>query len=182
MLRAGVLACDTSGPGDVASLVSAVDAVRFGGGIWRFQASVRIPTLSDSSNSFAVRIGFGDDGEDEPDNGLYFSYKHTANSGKWECIHMNGGDPSDTDSTDVEADTGWHTFEIEVVPGSPGTATFYIDGVEVGQVGVPSAAVGLLPLQVERLSLTGSEEPRAAEIDYFKYTFRPSEPGTMYPE
>ncbi|MCA9289061.1 MAG: hypothetical protein KDA05_10780 [Phycisphaerales bacterium] len=44
----------------------------------------------------------------------------------------------------------------------------------------PTAAEGLLPLQLVHTGESAST--RSAQIDYFKYAFRPTEQGQMYPE
>ena len=70
-------------------------------------------------------------------------------------------------------------------PIAAGDCRCFIDGVEIDDtqsLTVPSAAVGLLPLQIERTTPTSGGEERSAEIDYYKYEFRPATKGQMYPE
>ena len=60
-----------------------------------------------------------------------------------------------------------------------------IDGVEIDPaqtLTVPSAALGLLPLQIERTTPISEGNERRAEIDYYKYEYRPTTRGEMYPE
>lgn len=173
--RAGVLECATATSLDVAALSSATNALKFRGGEWRCQLSLRLTATGSTDN--VVRAGFGDNDLASPgNNGVYFLYTGGSN---WNVAGASGSTPG-SGSTAV-ADTNWHTFEIVV--DAAGACTFYIDGSEVGTRTAPASTVpvGLLPLQVQNTN-AGETDGLAIQIDYYKYTFRPDTVGDMYPE
>ena len=73
-----------------------------------------------------------------------------------------------------------YRFDLDVATARK--ATCYIDVVRLSVTqDSPTAAVGLLPLQMQR-STAGDAEAVAAQIDYFKYQYRPAAVDVMYPE
>jgi len=79
---------DTSTTPDLSAIQVASqndDVILLGNGdTWRYETVLRVPTLSDGTNTFIVRSGFLDtyaaaDGGD----GCYFKYSHNINAGEW---------------------------------------------------------------------------------------------------
>lgn len=181
--RAGVIRCTTTTTG-YATLHSHAQAIKPGGGTWRFQAAVRVTAVPSGgetpSPEIEVRMGFGDIIDAEPENGAYFRYRNTINGAKWEGV-LIWNDTEEAFNTDEAKDEDWHTFEIEV-DESGTSARFYIDGAYVGtaeNVFEEIGTTGLMPLQFVR---TGGSGTKSAEIDYYKYELRPSTVSPMYPE
>lgn len=105
------------------------DTVRFGTGQARCWARFKIPTLSDGTNTFTVRCGFGNGLAGDPTDGAFFRYTHSVNGGEWQAVTRSNGTETATD-TNVAADTGYHRFEIEM--NAAGTScVFKIDGTTV---------------------------------------------------
>ena len=182
-VRFGVLACSTELVGHT-TLISYPQALKAGESTWRFQAAARVTATATSSDpevpEFEVRLGFNDLATGEGDNGVFFRYRNTFNSNRWEGVVRWAGTESALD-TGVTKDEDWHTFEIELSVGGD-VATFYMDGVRLGTASEsPSEGdpTGLMPLQFVRLAGSGT---KAAEIDYYKYEVRPSGQSAMYPE
>lgn len=92
---------------------------------WRFRQAIGV--LSDGTDTFTVRLGFGDQvNAGEHSEGIIFRYTHSVNSGKWQAVTISGGSETAED-TGVLADTVFHVFKIEV--NAAGTEVkFYIDG------------------------------------------------------
>lgn len=107
-------------------------AVVLGTRVHRLTCMAKIPTLSTVAETFRVNIGFHDSRTAAlPTDGLYFSYIHSASSGRWTCEgYSGGGTVGGSVDSGITADTNWHTFEITV--NAAGTsATFKIDGTTV---------------------------------------------------
>ncbi|MCB9841448.1 MAG: hypothetical protein H6809_07350 [Phycisphaeraceae bacterium] len=187
--RAGIIRCNTLSSG-YASLLSDANTVILGsGGQWHFKASVRVYNPSDGTDTFAVRLGFGNQVGSEPTNGVYFKYTSTGSTPNWQAIATKTGSGTSPDvvTTSVQAYPSaavWRTFEI-VINADSSEAAFYIDGELVATLDgseIPTSGgqnIRLMPIQVER---TAGSSNRAADIDYFKYEFRPTSPSAMYPQ
>lgn len=176
--RAGVIGCRSFTTGFVA-LASAPNALKFGGGDWRCRLGARLDDLSSDGSRYVARLGFGDDADAQPPNGLFFRYSDNLNSGKWQLVTRISTTETAQDSG-VTADTSWHSFEILV--DSSGNARFFIDGVQRGTtLTAPSAATGLLPAQLERVTDEHAGEQRL-ELDYYRYDYRPTTVLATYPE
>jgi hypothetical protein len=120
-------------------------SILLGGGVIRFGATFRIVTLSDSSQRFSIRSGFGNTVASEFARGVFFRYADNVNSGKWERVTREAGVETAND-TGITADTSWHTYEFEV--NAAGTSVeFFIDGASVGsQSGdISATTLGLVP-------------------------------------
>jgi hypothetical protein len=100
---------------------------------WRYETSVRIPTLSNATDTFVVRSGFLDsEAYSETDTnggsnnaaGCYFKYSHGVNSGRWQGTCVNN-------SATVQT--------CDLYSGSPGTtvaaSTWYRLTVAVNSAG-----------------------------------------------
>lgn len=104
-------------------------AFRLGLGKATYTARFRLPILSDATNRFAVRLGFGDtDGGDMVD-GVYFEYDDSA-SANWRCKTASASTRTTTTTAVAVAVATWYRLEIEV--NADGTEVkFYIDGTLV---------------------------------------------------
>lgn len=69
---------------------------------------VRLPTLSDGTNTYTYRVGFLDSNTGEPTDGVYARYTHSVNSGAWQLVARSNGTESVTNtSVTVVANTGY---------------------------------------------------------------------------
>lgn len=105
-----------------------IEQVQFGTGIVKFCAIVKVPTLSDGTNTFLVQVGFHDNLSGSPVDGLYFEYTHSVNAGDWTTyVYSNSGTTGGFD-TNVAVSTGsWYKLEIEVNAAAT-QAVFSING------------------------------------------------------
>lgn len=104
-------------------------AILFGGSglTQKMKLRCQIGALATTTEDFTVRHGFLDSGSGESTDGAYFEYDRSL-SANWQIVTANNGTRTKTD-TSVAVDTGYHTYEV-IVNG--GTASFYIDGTNVG--------------------------------------------------
>jgi hypothetical protein len=97
--------------------------------IYRYELSMRLPNLSndDATNTYTFRAGFIDSGNGDGDDGCYFRYTHSANTGKWLAACRNANTESTCDvGTTVAANT-WYRLSIEV-NAAGNAANFRING------------------------------------------------------
>jgi hypothetical protein len=92
-----------------------------GGAYW--EAAIYINTLSDGTETYAYRIGFGDVFSGDLTDGLYFEYDSTA-SANWQVKTAAAGSRSTVVTTTTVA-TGWVYLRAEIVRGGA-EAKFYI--------------------------------------------------------
>ena len=99
---------------------------------------VRIPVLSDGTETFFVDCGLTTNrtgGVTSPIDGVYFTYSHGTNSGKWLCCCMNNSTLTSADSGITVAANTWYRLDIKI---GTTNALFYIDKVLVATVaGIP---------------------------------------------
>lgn len=106
--------------------------ILFGGGIWKFGARVQIPTLSDGTEDFQVRVGFQDGGANaEATDGAFFRYQHSVNSGKWQRVTRSNSTETATDTGSTPSAATWYVLEI-VVNAAASSIEFFVNGVSVG--------------------------------------------------
>lgn len=101
----------------------------FGGGAYDLTWVVKIPTLSDGTNTFVARLGFGCTSGAAQVAGAYFEYTHSVNSGAWQILTASNSTRT-TNNTLNTVDTNWHTYRITVNAAATSIA-FFIDGVQV---------------------------------------------------
>lgn len=133
------------------TLGQAVETLALGGGTVRCGIVAQIPTLSDGSNRFTIRMGFSETFAGSPTDGVQFRYVDNANSARWLAVATSNGGESTAD-TGITVDTNWHTYEIEI-DSTAANAYFVIDGVRVATInsGIPTGgtrATGCQPMNI----------------------------------
>lgn len=144
---------DTNHPGVIAlstgttatgryGVASHTAAVRLGGGRAYFMTILRVPTLSNATDTFSVRAGFGDSVAGEFTDGAFFRYTHGTASGVWQCVTRSNNveaTPINTAITVLAAT--WYRLEIEV-NNVANSAQFWINGTSMGTItsSIPAGA------------------------------------------
>jgi len=99
---------------------------------------VRLPILSGGTETYYVDCGLSTNrtgGASAPVDGVYFSYSHGMNSGKWLCCCMNNNTLTTADSGITVAANTWYRLDIKI---GTTTALFYVNKVLVATVaGIP---------------------------------------------
>lgn len=138
----GIVQLSTSGSSTAAPIQRFVTTVlTLGGGRITAEWAILIPVLSDGTETFEVKLGFGDSttGAD-PANGVWLSYTHGVNSGQWVGKTSAASTPSSSNSTSAPSADTWYNVRV-VVDGT--TATFYVNDVLIATVStnVPTLTV-----------------------------------------
>lgn len=113
-------------------LTHTLSTMACGGSEIRIAWRVKIPTASDGTEDFTVRVGAGDSisAADHVD-GIYFEYNHAVNSGQW--VAKTSANSSRTSlNSNVAIDTANYQW-LEFVANSAGTSVeFFINGTSIG--------------------------------------------------
>jgi hypothetical protein len=104
--------------------------ILLGGGRMYVEWIIKIPTLSNGTDTFTVQVGLHDNQGAGVVDGAYFEYSHGVNSGNWQ-VKTTSNATSTTTNTSTAADTSWHVFAVDI-NAAASSVTFYIDGSSVG--------------------------------------------------
>ena len=100
-----------------------------------FRSVIRLPVLSDATESFDLRVGFIDSVANDGNNGVFIRYSHSRNSGNWELIsRINGVQTLINTSVSVVAND-WITVLISTNFTS-NTATLNINNTVVTNINI----------------------------------------------
>lgn len=109
---------------------------------------LRIPTLSDGTQTFSVSVGIIPTPSSvalDVNNSCHFKYSHGLNGGKWLAVNRNNAGTETTADTGITVATGTANLLTVCIDKALSEARYYIDGVLVATISgsMPSgAAVG----------------------------------------
>ncbi|HSE29910.1 MAG TPA: hypothetical protein VLA77_04980 [Candidatus Saccharimonadales bacterium] len=135
---------------------------------WRYEASVKIPTLSTGTETYTYRTGFIDNNNAESTDGCFFRYTDGTLSGRWQGVCRSNGVESTCDTTiTVGADT-WYRLNV-TVNAAGDSADFQTDGTSRCQVttNIPTGAgrgTGYGSMILKSAGTTA----RFADVDYIE--------------
>lgn len=127
---------------------------------------LRVPTLSDGTNTFTVSVGFMDDFGNGVANGAQIKYSHGLNTGKLQGVTTAASSASTVDLGITVVAGTWYKLRIEV--NAAGTlVTFYVNGTSSGTLSttIPSATTGVGVSNVKSLGTSS----RNLDLDYLMY-------------
>lgn len=128
----GILECKSnSGTTDTAAFLSSPAMLLFGGGVMTLEGVVNLPVLSDNTNTYTARFGYGDQGSAGGAivDGAWFQYTNGVNSGNWTINTSSNSSPTAA-NTSTAVTTSWVRLKIE--SNAAGTEIhFYVNGTEV---------------------------------------------------
>jgi hypothetical protein len=155
------LGTGTSSTGYSIVLVTAGARLLVGGGEMRLRHRLRIPTLSDATNTFTAQFGLRDI-IGTSNNLIDASYTHGTNSGKWQLRTRSGGS---TTSVNGSAGPVANTFTtLEIVINAAGTSVeLFVDGVSMGTSTTNIPTIGLAP--GGSISKSAGTAARTVEVD-----------------
>lgn len=149
----------------------------FGAGVWNFETSININTLSDATNRFRWISGFGSNGANTQEgDGVFFTYDEggtlngTAASPNWQCVTVaNLVRTLTTTSTAVTANA-WTKLRIEVNAAGTSVA-FYVNGTLVAThtTNIPLASSNRFVLVKQGIAKTLGVTARLVYCDYLGY-------------
>lgn len=138
-----------------------------GGGRAICEWRVRIPTLSNGTETFTLKIGLHDSVSSAPVDGLWFEYTDSVNSGQWQVKGSSNSTATTTNTTSAPAANTWYRLKIDI--NAAGTsAEFYVDGVSVGTVAsnIPTGS-GRVFGPNAGISKSAGTTARTLDLDFF---------------
>jgi hypothetical protein len=149
----------------------------FGGGVWNYETSININTLSDITNRYRWISGFGANTANVAEiDGIFFTYDEggtlngTAASPNWQCVTVsNSVRTLTTTSTAVTANT-WNKLRIEVNAAGTSVA-FYVNGTLVAThtTNIPLASNNRFVIIKQGINKTAGVTARLVYCDYLGY-------------
>lgn len=151
-------------------LMTGAAALRLGQGRCIFEARVRIPTLSNATDTFTVRLGYLDSISGEPVDGAYFRYTHGNNSGNWQGVCRSNNAESSTNFTTAPVTTGWQKLSLNVYADGS-RVDFTIGGTtQAVTTNIPTSAGRETGIGAAILKSVGTTA-RTMLLDYLYHTF-----------
>lgn len=111
---------------------SALGQLQPGKGKMYYAARVYIDSLSDGTNGYHLRLGFGDTDNADHNYGVYFEYDHTQST-QWRCCTSVGGVRTKVNSGVTASLNATHVLGIEIA-ANRSSAKFYINDVLVATI------------------------------------------------
>jgi len=137
------------------------------GGKTLFRALVMIPTLSDATDTFVDRIGFGSSYNAEPSDGIYFVYSHNINLGKWRAINRVASVDNVIDSNITVTAGTWYLLEgFSAADGN--SASFAINGTSIGTSNVAVATNTTMYHIIQHFKTAGTGT-RYLYVDFYEF-------------
>jgi hypothetical protein len=149
----------------------------FGGGVWNFETSFNIQTLSVLAERFRVISGFGatSGGATETD-GVFITYDEggtangTAASPNWQCVTVANSVRTLTTTTTAVTASAWNKLRIEI--NAAGTsASFYVNGTLLAThtTNIPLGSNSRFVMVKNGLAKALGVTNRALYVDYLGY-------------
>jgi hypothetical protein len=106
----------------------------FGGGVYTIEADIYITTLSDGTDTYTLRFGFGDSMVGAPTDGAYFLYTNAGGGSPTPNWYRNTVSNTTLTSTDTGvAVVAGAWIRLKAVVNAAGTSVeYFINGVSVG--------------------------------------------------
>lgn len=165
----GVVQLTASTSGTRCCLYQNITSLFFGGGVVIWEAYVQVPILSDGTQTYKVRFGFGDTtATGEHVDGVYFTYSST-DSTFWRMETSSNSSRSTTPTSVTVVAATWYRLRIEV-DANAANAKFLIDDVEVGNIvlNIPATSARVCNLNM-KLDKTNGNTARVCYIDYVDF-------------
>jgi len=151
------------------------DKLKLGGKQVIFEARVRFEALSDATNTYTGYFGItdlaitastnatGTIAAGAPTNGVYFTYTHGTNSGKWVATNRSAGTSTSINSNVTVVANQFYKVKAAINVGGT-QIDYYIDGTLIGSTAtnIPTAAMKM----VLKLEKTAGTTARTCSTDY----------------
>lgn len=111
---------------------SALGQLQPGKGKLYYAARVYIDSLSDGTNAYHLRLGFGDTDNADHNYGVYFEYDQTQST-QWRCCTSANGTRTKVNSGVTASFNNYHVLGIEIA-ANRSSAKFYINDVLVATI------------------------------------------------
>lgn len=167
-LNPGVIELRTSTSSSAApSLNLGVNIFQAGGGAMSVEGVARLDALSDGTDTYTARLGFGDSTTGTaPTDGMWLEYTHSVNSGNW-TFNTASSTTTTTSNGSIAAVAGaWFRFKITCNADGTSASGFINDVlVNTNTTNIPSGAGRSFGIQFSLTKSLGSTQ-RILYIDW----------------
>lgn len=118
-----------------------INSILFGGATWTFESNFYLPALSNGTDGFIYRLGFGDQiTSSDAVDGAYFEYD-SATSANWRYCTAAASTRTKTNSSTAVTSAKWIVLKI-VVNAAASAVEFFINGSSIGTIttNIPSGS------------------------------------------
>jgi hypothetical protein len=137
------------------------------GGGETIQTSIKVPTLSDGTNSYIARFGLCDVAAADCANGIYFEYD-SGTSANWRIATAQGSTRTKTTSSSAVVAATW--IRLKIVLNSNATlATYYVNGTSIGTIStnIPTGTSNTTAPMFNIIKSAGTTG-RGIDVDYYE--------------
>lgn len=154
-----------------AGYISGTNNMLFGSGVtWTATAGLRVNALSDATDTYIMRFGFGDSATADGVDGCFFRYSNGINSGKWQgvCRKANVESVCDT-GLSITAGT-WYNLKIGV-SNDTSSANFVANDTSLCTVttNIPTTTSTVFGLVATMVKTVGTNNTKSIDLDYLEY-------------
>ena len=160
-------------------LVSTSGSVQlwFGNGVWNYETSINLLSLSNAVDRYRLIIGFGSANNTTAEvNGVFFTYDEgatlngTAATPNWQCVTVNNSVRTLTTTTVAVTAATWNKLRIEINADATSVG-FYINGTLVAThtTNIPTISAGRYLLAKQGIFKAVGISNRIMYVDYIGY-------------
>lgn len=137
-------------------------ALKVGAGEIKCNWVFKLFTLSNSTNRYTLRCGFGDVSGNEATNGIYFEYSDNKNDGNWIGKTSESSTRASLNSATAVA-SDW--VNVGFVINAAGTSVeYFVDGVSIGTLNTNIPTSGIGP-NIHMRREAGTIQPESIAVD-----------------
>ena len=149
----------------------------FGGGVWNYETSININTLSNATERYRWISGFGANTANVAEiDGVFFTYDEggtangTAASPNWQCVTVANSVRTLTTTSTAVAAGAWTKLRIEINAAGTSVA-FYVNGTLVAThtTNIPLASNNRFVIVKQGIAKTAGTTARLVYCDYLGY-------------
>ncbi len=162
----GIARCETGTTTTGYANIGLQGILAVGGARFRQRIRARIAAVSDATDTYVLRHGFGNTSGTEWTDGIGWRYTHSVNAGWWLCFCRSGGTETTADAgvgPTVGSTGNWQALDIEV--NAAGTSvSFYVNDALVATITATIPTVGL-GLRLGQIVKSAGTTNRTVDID-----------------
>ena len=149
---------------------NSANKIRIGNKRIFFKSRVRVPVLSSASVGYKIIIGLQDGNvAGLPTNGIFFSYNHTENSGRWIASCRRASTSSSINSS-ITVLAQWYVLECEINAAGD-SVEFFVNRTSIGSLttNIPLTSTSMRPvIQIDKTTTTTTSSILHVDNAYWK--------------
>jgi hypothetical protein len=133
---------------------------------WKYEAVIKLTSLSSADPDYTFRSGFIDSPTAESTDGVFFRYNDNVNAGEYQLVARSNNTETATDTNTVPVAGNWTRLTIIVNPAGT-SAQGFINGSSIGTVAsnIPTGSGRACGAGVMFLKTAGTTDASLLQID-----------------